>query len=108
MDSKVIFLLAGVAIFSLAGIAFAATLWLRKLRDVIALSLSEMAGHQVRSVQRVSEALDQLQKQQDLATKQIRALAQEGLRLQKEISHVVRKLDSIDEEPVRQRLKTLH
>ncbi|MDD4616293.1 MAG: hypothetical protein PHW76_04145 [Alphaproteobacteria bacterium] len=107
MDFDVIFLLSGAAFVAVSAIAFSAIFWLRKLRDVFLTTLREMAGHQVRTVQRLSEAIDQLQKQQNLATRQIQALAQEGLRLQKEITVLARNLESAQEEPKRAR-QTLH
>ena len=64
------------------------------LRESVIASLSEVAEQQIRSAQRTSESIAQIQKQQDSYSQQIHALAQAGLRLQQEISSVSNRLSS--------------
>ncbi|MDD3371710.1 MAG: hypothetical protein PHE27_07810 [Alphaproteobacteria bacterium] len=100
-------ILVCLAVLSALGVMALATAALRRIRETFSASLSEMAGHQVRTAQRIAESIAQLQKQQDSATQQIRALADEGVRMQKELSLMTQRLDSAGNEHIRQRL-TLH
>jgi hypothetical protein len=101
------YLLICAVALSLTGTILFASLWLKKFRDAFSASLTEMAGHQIRTAQRISESIAELQKQQDCTTRQIHTLAQEGLRLQREISAVSSRLDNADEEPVSRNKQTL-
>ncbi len=85
------FLITAISLSTTALVCFA-VLWLRKLRDNVSAALSEAAKQQIYSVKRMSEAIAQLQKQQDNYTRQINALAQAGLRLQQELSNVSTRL----------------
>jgi predicted nucleic acid-binding Zn-ribbon protein len=58
------------------------------------VALSEAAGQQIRTTQRLNESIAQVQKQQDAYNHQIQVLAQAGMRLQQELSNVTNRLDS--------------
>ncbi|MFA4993927.1 MAG: hypothetical protein WC521_01285 [Bdellovibrionales bacterium] len=101
MPSEWLYLCIGVIILSVAGFVCMAVLWLRKLRESVIASLSEVAEQQIRSAQRTCESIAQIQKQQDTYNQQIHSLAQAGLRLQQEISSVSNRLSNTQSENVR-------
>jgi hypothetical protein len=101
MDSEWFFLLVGVGTLSAAGFVLVAAVWLRGLRKTVLASLSEMAEQQIRTAQRVSETIAQLQKQQDCCAQQIRSLTQTGVRLQREISNVTHRFGNTQGENIR-------
>ena len=72
---------AAVTAFSLTGFAVVAIMWLRRLRENVSAALTESANQQVRTAQRLSDAMDTIQKQQRQYEQQIHTLAQAGLRL---------------------------
>jgi len=94
-----IVLFAGATALSAIGFVCVAILWLRKLRETVSMALSEAAGQQIRTTQRLSESISRLQKQQDNYTQQIHTLAQAGLRLQQELSNVANRLENNAPEP---------
>lgn len=87
-------LFAGAVALSAAGFVTVAVIWLRKLRETVSSALTEAAGQQIRTAQRLSEAIAQVQKQQDNYTQQIHILAQAGVRLQHELSNITHRLDN--------------
>ncbi|MDR3424030.1 MAG: hypothetical protein P4M13_02985 [Alphaproteobacteria bacterium] len=107
MTSEWILLFAGATALSAIGFVCVAVIWLRKLRETVSLALSEAAGQQIRTAQRLSESVARLQKQQDGYTRQIQALAQANMRLQQELSTVTHRLDTTQSETIRSG-QTLH
>jgi len=101
MPTEWLYLFVGAVVLSAAGVVCVAALWLRRLRESVVSSLSEVAEQQIRSAQRTSESIAQIQKQQDNYSEQIRALAQAGLRLQQEISSVSNRLSNTQTENLR-------
>ena len=101
MTPEWMYLFAGATALSAVGFVCVAVLWLRKLRETVSGALSEAAGQQIRTAQRMSETIAQLQKQQDNYTQQIHMLAQAGLRLQQELSSVTHRLESTQAENAR-------
>jgi len=64
------------------------------LRETVSSALTEAAGQQIRTAQRLGESIAQLQKQQDGYNQQINVLAQAGMRLQQELSNVASRLEN--------------
>jgi cell shape-determining protein MreC len=79
------------------GFVVVAILWLRKLRETLAGALGETAGQQIRTAQRLSEALAQIQRQQTLNNQRIQSLAEANIYLQKELSSLSERLDTNDQ-----------
>src|SRR5882757_1337159 len=82
--------LTAVSAIAFMGVAF---LWLRRMRETVSLALSEAANQQVRTAQRLSDALAQVQKQQRTYDQQLQSLAQAGLRLRQELVNVSSQLE---------------
>lgn len=101
MTSAWMFLFAGTTALSAAGFVCVAVIWLRKLRETVSATLSESAGQQVLTAQRMSETIAHLQKQQDGYNQQIQALAQASLRLQQELSLVANRIESTHGDNIR-------
>ena len=80
-----------------AGFVLVAVLWLKKLRVTLAGALGETAGQQIRTAQRLSEALAQLQRQQTLNNQNIQSLTEANQRLQKELSYLADKVETGDQ-----------
>jgi ribosomal 50S subunit-associated protein YjgA (DUF615 family) len=98
MKSEWMYLFSGAVALSALGFVCVAVFWLRKLRDTVSTALSEAAGQQIRTAQRLNESIAQVQKQQDGYNRQIQILAQAGMRLQQELSSVTNRLDSTQAE----------
>jgi len=94
MTQEWMYLFAGATALTTAGVIGVGVVWLLKLRDTVSSALTEAAGQQVRTAQRLSESIAQLQKQQDSYTTQINVLAQAGVRLQQELSNVTNRLEN--------------
>jgi chromosome segregation ATPase len=94
MNYEWLVLFAGAVVLSAAGFVTIAVIWLRKLRETVGTALSEAAGQQIRTAQRLAEQVAQLQKQQDGYSQQINILAQAGMRLQQELSNVANRLEN--------------
>jgi predicted nucleic acid-binding Zn-ribbon protein len=101
MSPELIYLFAGVTALSAVGFVSVAVVWLLKLRQTVSSALTEAAGQQIRMAQRLNESLAEVQKQQENYNRQIHVLAQAGLRLQQELSHVTNRLDNTQSETVR-------
>ncbi len=96
-----LFLFAGAVALSAIGFVCVAVIWLRKLHDTVSVALSEAAKQQINTAQRMSDAIAQVQKQQDNYNQQIQMLAQAGLRLQREISNVSSRIGDARAENIR-------
>ena len=90
-----------VTALSAIGFVAVAVLWLRKLRESVASALAEAANQQVRTAQRLNDALAQVQKQQHNYEQQVQNLAQAGLRLRQELVNVATRLDHTQADAVR-------
>ncbi|MFY9287705.1 MAG: hypothetical protein WAO98_04305 [Alphaproteobacteria bacterium] len=88
-----ILIFAAVTAFSATGFVVVAVLWLRKLRETVGTALTEAANQQVRTAQRLGDAIAQVQKQQHNYDQQLQNLAQAGLRLRQELVNVSTKLE---------------
>ncbi len=107
MPQEWIYLLTATICMCAGVSVFVAVVWLRKLRETVASALSEAAGQQIKTAQRMGESIAQLQKQQDGYTHQINVLAQAGIRLQQELSSVSNRLENAQVESPRG-TNTLH
>jgi chromosome segregation ATPase len=101
MPPEWIYLFAGAIALSAVGFVCVAVIWLRKLRETVSFALTEAAGQQIRTAQRLGESIAQVQKQQDGYTQQINVLAQAGMRLQQELSNVSNRLENTQADHVR-------
>lgn len=91
-----IWAIAFIASTALAAIGFVvvAVLWLKKLRETLALALGETAGQQIRTAQRLSESLAHIQRQQSLYEQRIQSLTDAHMQLQREIGYLADKVES--------------
>ncbi|MDE2029115.1 MAG: hypothetical protein KGI97_00975, partial [Alphaproteobacteria bacterium] len=102
-----LYLFAGAVTLSAVGFVFVAVTWLHRLRETVSVALAEAAGQQIRTSQRLGDAIAEVRKQQDSYARQLQVLAQAELRLQQEISSVSHRLDTTLTETVRSG-QTLH
>jgi len=86
--------LAFAAITSVSAMAFVvvAMLWLRKLRETVAIALTESANQQVRTAQQFGEAVAHVQKQQRMYEQQLQNLAQANSQLRQGLVNVASQL----------------
>lgn len=82
------------------GCAVVAVVWLKKFRDTLAVALGETAGQQVRTAQRLSESLAQLQRQQTAYDKRIQSLTEANLILQRELNHLADKVETNEQRQI--------
>ena len=88
-----IVVLAAVSAFSATGFVIISVLWLRKLRETVSLALAEAARQQVRTAQRLSEGLAQVQKQQRGYEQQLQILSQANNQLRQGLVTVANRLE---------------
>ena len=88
-------LLVPVAVTAFCATAFivVAALWLRKLRATVSSALAEAANQQVRTAQRLSDALAQVQKQQRGYEQQLQLLSQANTQLRQGLVSVATRLE---------------
>ena len=88
-------ILAFVAVTAASATAFVvvAVLWLRRLRETVSGALAEAANQQVRTAQRLGEALGQVQKQQRGYEQQLQTLAQTSTQLRQGLVSMATRLD---------------
>jgi chromosome segregation ATPase len=96
-----ILIFAAITAISATGFVVVAVMWLRKLRETVSISLAEAANQQVRTAQRLSDSLAQVQKQQHNYDQQLQNLAQAGLRLRQELVNVNARLETHQSDAVR-------
>jgi hypothetical protein len=87
---------SGAIAVSAAVFVTVAVLWLRRLRQTVSMTLAETAAHQVRTAQKLGEAVGQLQKQQRAYEQQLHNLAQASLKLRQELTSVTHQLEQAD------------
>ncbi len=79
---------AAVTGLSAAGFVIVAVMWLRKLRESVATALTESANQQIQTARRFSDALAQVQKQQQHYETQIQNLSQANLQLRQGLVNI--------------------
>ncbi|MDD3181833.1 MAG: hypothetical protein PHD48_03395 [Alphaproteobacteria bacterium] len=80
-----------------AGFVVVAIVWLKKLRDTLAVALGETAGQQIRTAQRLSESLAQLQRQQTLYDQRMQSITEANLYLQTQLQNLANKVETNDQ-----------
>ena len=92
-----------------AGFVVIAVLWLKKLRETLAVALGETANQQIRTAQRLSESLAQLQRQQTLYEQRIHSLTDANNQLQRELHYLANKVETSErEQPAPHPQRVLH
>jgi biopolymer transport protein ExbB/TolQ len=89
----VIVVFAGFSTLCAAGFIVVAILWLRKLRETVAAALAEAARQQLRTSQRLNDAVAQVQKQQRGYEQQLQILSQANAQLKQGLVTVASRLD---------------
>lgn len=84
---------AGATALSAAAFVAVAVLWLRKLRLTVSAALAESATQQLDTAKKLSDALNNVQKQQRNYEQQLHNLAQAGLKLRQELTAVAHRLE---------------
>jgi len=92
---------SGTIAISAAAFVAVAVIWLRKLRMTVLMTFAETAAHQVRTAQKLGDAVGQLQKQQRTYEQQLHNLAQANLKLRQELTSVAHQLEQADLEALR-------
>ncbi len=103
-----IVIFAGATAIAAAIFVGAAVMWLRKLRETVSAALNEAADQQLRTAQRLGEAIGQVQKQQRNYEQQLQNLAQAGMKLRQEIATVVNRIEHSDGDAALRGDRTLH
>lgn len=83
---------------ALAGLAALAALWLRKVREALALSFSETAGSQFRTIQRLTATIDQLLHRQELYEKRLLTLTEANIKMRQDLNLLAERLASAENE----------
>ena len=84
---------AGATAISAAIFVTVAVMWLRKLRETVSSTLTESANQQIRTAQRLNDAVAQVQKQQRTYEQQLHKFAQAGLKLRQDLAAVTTRLE---------------
>lgn len=79
-----------------AGFVVVAVLWLKRLRETLASALGETASQQIRTAQRLSEALASLQRQQNLSQQRLQTLTEANIRMRQELNDLAGKVEMTD------------
>jgi hypothetical protein len=93
-----VWIIAFAGTIAIAAVTFVAVavLWLRKLRETVSKALTESANQQIRTAQRLGEAVALVQKQQRAYEQQLHNLAQASLKLRQELTTVATRLEHSD------------
>jgi len=76
-----------------AGFVVVAVMWLKKLRETLALTLGETAGQQIRTAQRLSETIATLQRQQTLYQQRLQTLTDANIHMRQELNDLAGKVE---------------
>jgi hypothetical protein len=90
---EIILALAAITSVSATAFVVVSVLWMRKLRQTVSSALSESAHQQVRTAQRLGDAIAQVQKQQRNYDQQLQLLAQANSQLRQGLATVATRLD---------------
>lgn len=83
-------------------------MWMRKLRDTVSSTLTEAATQQIRTAQKLGDAVTQVQKQQRTYDQQLQNLAQANLRLRQELATVAHRLEHTEAAEAQRGDRTVH
>ncbi|MFA6280199.1 MAG: hypothetical protein WC612_05360 [Bdellovibrionales bacterium] len=70
-----------------------AVLWLKKLRETLAVTLGETASQQIKTAQRLSDTLASLERQQQRYEQRLETLTEASLRMRQDINHLDGRLE---------------
>ncbi|MBV8060612.1 MAG: hypothetical protein JO126_05455 [Alphaproteobacteria bacterium] len=85
---------ASVTALSVTAFVIVAVMWLKRLRETVSATLTESANQQVRTAQRLSDQIAQLQKQQRHYEQQLQVLAQTSTQLRQGLVSVATRLEN--------------
>lgn len=74
------------SLLAATGFVVVAVLWLRKMRDALATTLGETAGTQFRTVQRLTQTIDQLLHRQELYEKRLCTLTEANIKMRQDLN----------------------
>jgi hypothetical protein len=89
----------GITAIAAATFVAVAVMWLRKLRETVSKALADSATQQLRTAQKLGEAVALVQKQQRNYEQQLHNLAQASLKLRQELTTVTHRLENGPEMP---------
>jgi len=92
---------SGATALFAAGFVVVAVMWLRKLRETVSSAVNESANQQMRTAQRLGDAVAHMQKQQRAYEQQLHNLAQASLKLRQELTSVAHRLEHHDPDIMR-------
>ncbi|MDX9689290.1 MAG: hypothetical protein EOM37_00070 [Proteobacteria bacterium] len=81
-----------------AGFVVVAIFWLKRLRQTIALALGENASQQIRTTQRMGEALAQLQRKQHFYEQRLQTLTEANIHMRQELNLLAGKVEIMGDE----------
>jgi predicted nucleic acid-binding protein len=81
-----------------AGFVVVAIFWLKRLRHTIAIALGESANQQIRSTQRMGEALAQLQRKQQFYEQRLQTLTEANIHMRQELNLLAGKVEIMGDE----------
>jgi len=81
-----------------AGFVVVAVLWLKKLREALAITLGETAGQQVRTAQRLSETMAAMQRRQHLSEQRLQTLTEANIHMRHELNELAGKVEMTERE----------
>lgn len=84
---------AAITSLSAVGFVIVAIMWLWRLRESVSSALADSARQQIHTAEKLTETLEQVQKQQDEYEQQLLALAQANSQLRQGLVNVVTRLD---------------
>ncbi len=70
-----------------------AILWLKKLRETLAVALGESVSQQIKTTRRLSDTLDSLERQQHHYEQRLETLTAATLRMRQDINHLDGRLE---------------
>ncbi|MBI1272586.1 MAG: hypothetical protein GC131_00670 [Alphaproteobacteria bacterium] len=79
--------------FTAIGAGVMCVLWLQKLRRALAKALNEATNQQIRTTQRLADAVSAVQRQQKMYEQQLHNLAQANMRLRQEVVAVAQRVE---------------
>ena len=91
------------------GFVVVAILWLRKLRDALAMTLGENAGTQIRTTQRLTMTIEQLLHRQELYEKRLHTLTDANIKMRQDLNLLAERVAlSESEQPPFPRDRVVH
>src|ERR1700749_1434042 len=87
---------AGTTAISAAAFVVVAMMWLGRLRETVSTALQDSAAQQLRTAQKLGEAIAHVQKQQRTYEQQLHDLAQASVKLRRELTNVTHRLEVSD------------